>query len=508
MLETLHGESRRVYQQVFVENPAPKLLLDPAQGDILDANPAALRFYGYSQDELIHLNLAALQMVPRYGPLTEPFSASSHYIAVHRQASGDLRDVEVFGGDIDIQERRLRYMLVHDITGSPPEDPLYQDLADRFKTIYESAGIGIGLIDMNGTLLESNPAFQTFLGYTEEELRSMQFLDFTHPADAPRNWMLFRELTGSQRRKFQMEKRYLRKDGSIVWGRVTATLVASAGKPPRYAILMVEDISERKAMEASLQTVNESLEQQIAARTAELAQANDRLLELDRMKTHFLQNVSHELRAPVTNLKTYLHLLSRGDPAKYERYLGVMKDQIDRLGTLVIDLLDLTRLDEPHEPPECSTVDLFELLRASIEVHRMQAESRGLALVLLPAAAPLLVRGSPEQLRRIASNLISNAIKYTDQGEITVRAFRDDASGRVCLEVRDTGRGISAEDLPHIFERFYRGKAARSKTPGTGLGLSIVQEMVRSCGGEVSVQSTEGRGSAFMVHLPPAPPTD
>lgn len=500
----LDGNSKVIYEQVFTGNPAVKLLVDPGQGSILDANPAALRFYGYEHEAVTRLRLVDIEILPRHDASQSPVNPAAHYISVHRTAAGEVRDVEVYAGDIDLQQEHLRYLLVHDITRQPTEVPAYRDLADRFRAIFQHAGIGIGLVDMAGHLLESNPAFQRFLGYDAVELQTMQFLDFTHPQDAPRNWQLFTELVEGRQDAFQLEKRYVGKEGRVVWGRVTVSLIWNREADlDRYAIILVEDISERKQMEEALHHLNDSLEQQVAQRTAELAEANSHLQELDRLKSRFVENVSHELRTPLTSLKTYLHLLSQGKTERYEQYLGVMKSQMERLAHLVDDLLNLARLEGAGDTISSQPVDLAGVVRASVEAQKARAEAKGLALRLEFEADALPVRGDRELLRQIASNLISNALSYTEQGEIRVRLWREAHTGQAGLQVADTGRGILDEDLPYIFDRFYRGRLAHaSNVPGTGLGLSIVKEAVELHGGLVTVDSTPGAGSVFTVRLP------
>ena len=249
--------------------------------------------------------------------------------------------------------------------------------------------------------------------------------------------------------------------------------------------------------------VLETLEQRVADRTRELAEANERLKELDRLKSKFVSNVSHELRTPVANLNLYLNLLERGRPDKRDHYLTVLKEQTARLSTLIEDILDLARLERDKTTTVFAPVDLNALVEGVIVAHQPQAEGADLALTCLPAPGLPSVHGDRNRLTQVVTNLVANALNYTLAGAVQVSTRMDEARQMACLEVRDTGIGIEPEDVPHLFDRFYRGKrVSQSDIPGTGLGLAIVKEIVDLDGGEIAVASRVGEGSTFTVWLP------
>jgi two-component system, OmpR family, phosphate regulon sensor histidine kinase PhoR len=226
---------------------------------------------------------------------------------------------------------------------------------------------------------------------------------------------------------------------------------------------------------------------------------------LDRMRQDFVANVSHELRTPLTSLRGYAETLLDGgleDAEHREGFVRVIRDQATRLEALVEDLLSLAALERPGTRLHLSPLDLRALAAQQVATFRPRAEQAGLALALEPGE-PQRVEGDRARLEQVLANLLDNALKYTERGEVRVAVGGDDA--RVWCEVRDTGSGIPAEDLPRIFERFYRVDKARSRDKGgTGLGLSIVKHIVALHGGEVTVESAPGAGSAFRVTLPRA----
>ena len=275
---------------------------------------------------------------------------------------------------------------------------------------------------------------------------------------------------------------------------------------PNQMAVFFRDVTERKQMEEALRLSNEALEQRVLDRTLELAAANAQLTELDQLKSKFVSDVSHELRTPIANLKLYIDLLRRGHREKQAHYLDVLHQQVRRVAALVDDILDLSRLERRKEQGvNYQAVALDDVVKQVVLAHQPRAEAEGLRLTveLAPALPPVL--GDANQLAQVVTNLVANALSYTTAGYVRVRADLRDK--QVCLCVEDSGSGIPAEDLPHIFERFYRGHLVlKNDVPGTGLGLAIVKEIVELHQGQLEVDSRPGQGTTFRAWLPVAQP--
>jgi signal transduction histidine kinase len=247
----------------------------------------------------------------------------------------------------------------------------------------------------------------------------------------------------------------------------------------------------------------ETLEQRVDARTRELAEANERLRELDQLKSKFVSDISHELRTPITNLNLYLDLLEQGRPERRDHYWTVLRKQANRLSQLIEGILSLSQLQIERDALSLAPVDFNELVAQVIAAYTVEVEAAGLALIFAPDPQLPLVEGQHEQLVQVVVNLLRNAINYTPAGRIEVETTLQRKTNEVCLRVADSGVGIGPEDLPHLFARFYRGRyASQSNIPGTGLGLSIVKEVVNLHRGHITVDSEVGKGTAFKVLLP------
>ncbi len=298
---------------------------------------------------------------------------------------------------------------------------------------------------------------------------------------------------------------------ALLFGSLLALLLAAVGGNilARAALGPIKAITET----AQQITGTEDLSQRIPVampgdELGELTETiNDMLGRLDEAfnaQQRLVADVSHELRTPLTTIQGNLDLLRRGaadDPTMRSEALAAIEDQTARMRRLVADLLLLAQADaglKLHRQP----VELDTLLLDIYRQAQVMARNTGVT-VRLGAEDQAIVEGDADRLRQLLLNLTDNAIKYTPAGgEVTLTLHRDD--DWVAIGVEDTGVGIAAEDLPHIFERFYRADRSRARPGGSGLGLSIAHWIAQAHGGELTVTSEPGRGSTFTLHLPQA----
>ncbi|MFN3420450.1 MAG: sensor histidine kinase [Armatimonadota bacterium] len=231
------------------------------------------------------------------------------------------------------------------------------------------------------------------------------------------------------------------------------------------------------------------------------------LKRLERIRKDFVANVSHELRTPIATLKSLAEALLMGgkdDPEVMENFLQAIVDESERMARLIDNLLELARIEAGQWEQQWRKVSVADTIRQIVERFSPAAAQKGLAIVV-SVPDELSVNTDADALMQILSNLVDNAVKYTMQGEIAIKAERvETADGEwIVISVRDTGIGIPQEHLPRIFERFYRVDKARSRQlGGFGLGLSIAKHLTESLGGKITVQSQVGKGSTFSVWLP------
>jgi PAS domain S-box-containing protein len=364
----------------------------------------------------------------------------------------------------------IRYAIRHDLTVTE-----LNESRERFTKAFNDAATGMAVTSAAqndlGRFLEVNDSLCEMTGYSEEELLEKRFADLTHPDDLPQDLEGASRLIAGVIQKYQTEKRYIRSDGSEVWILMTASLVRDANHQPVYFLSQMLDITERRRAE--------------------------------KLKDEFFALVSHELRTPLTSMVGYLELLTHdtGDEAERQRCIEVSLRNTRRLNRLVDDLLFMAQLESGALPLKIGEVDLSDIVSEAVEAATPRAKDRGLDLKVTHDPE-LACWGDRDRLAQAIDNLISNALKFTPPGgTIAVNAGRD--NGRVRLEVSDTGLGIPAGEQAKLFQRFFRGESASAEAiPGIGLGLTITKAIVEGHGGQISVESEEGRGTSFRIDLP------
>ena len=239
---------------------------------------------------------------------------------------------------------------------------------------------------------------------------------------------------------------------------------------------------------------------------AELGRAFNRMSERiedhDRVRDEFVANASHELKTPLATMKLLSESIlyqENPDPAMVKEFFGDVNHEVDRLTRIVTELLRLVQEDTSDGQLIIEELELDRLVGRVCA--RLDGLARNKGITLTTALEPVKLQGDPMRLEQVAVNLVENAIKYTDEGTVSVRVAPEE--GHAVFEVKDTGIGIPKESIEHLFERFYRVDKARSRsTGGTGLGLSITEKLVAQHHGTIDVESTLGEGSCFTVRLP------
>ncbi len=229
--------------------------------------------------------------------------------------------------------------------------------------------------------------------------------------------------------------------------------------------------------------------------------------ETAKMKTDFVANAAHELRTPLGGIKAYLEMLIDGevpDNQTREKFYGVMQDEVNRLSNLIENILNISRIEAGIVKVSKEPIPLTAVVKEVLDIVRPKAEADGFTLKENLAPVFFHVRADREMIKQAVLNLLSNALKYTPKGGmVLVKMSIDEVAGKVTTEVSDSGVGISEEELPRMFNKFFRSSNSKKMAKGTGLGLALVKEIVETVhGGKITVSSILGKGSTFSFSLP------
>jgi PAS domain S-box-containing protein len=348
----------------------------------------------------------------------------------------------------------------------------------RYRSLFEATFEGI-IVHVDGILLDANPTAEKIFGWPLAEAKGRNVFDFVVPEDREAAQQKYMTEEGAP-----LIARCMRRDGSLIWVEVRGKLFNYEGAQTK--LLAVRDITELKQAESH---------------RIELTVEREKV----KILRQFIDNASHDFRTPLSTIKTSLYLVERtgDDPKRQHQHLQVVNAQADHLGRLIDDLLSMSRLDRADTSEyRFNWIDLNSLVDSVIETLRPMAEGKKQSLRFEAGADLPQILVDSKEFSRMLSHLLRNAIAYTpEEGVVLLKTRADDHY--VILETRDTGIGIGAIDLPHIFERFYRADSARStETGGNGLGLSIAHRIVEAHGGRIEVESEVGMGSVFRVLMP------
>jgi PAS domain S-box-containing protein len=392
-----------------------------------------------------------------------------------------------------------------DITDLKRAELALRQSEERFRGTFDYAAVGIAHIDAESRCLRANPKMCEILGYTSKELIGKTVPEVTHHDDLPHNLFLFGALMRGEIPAFSMEKRFLHRNGSIVWTYLTVSLQRDEEGKPAYAIVMVQDISELKRLENELRDAKDSAE------------------AANRAKDEFLANVSHEIRTPMNAILGMTELALDTPLADDQKeYLKTVQLAADSLLGILNDLLDFSKIEAGKLELDPADFALREMLGDTLRTLATRAHKKGLELISnMEADAPDALIGDATRVRQVLLNLIGNAIKFTESGEVVVHVEvaalpAPDEQVWLRFTVSDTGVGIPPDKQETIFRAFeQQDPSTTRKYGGTGLGLTIAARLVAMMGGSISVQSEPDRGSTFAFTArfglqphPPAPVAD
>ncbi len=484
--EEILKDSEEAYRLLF-NNSEDMIFVHEPNTNFITVNYAACQRLGYSYEELCSLKPSQIinqQSIEEGSLVMERLLADKHalfeVIVITKNQTEIL--VEMNSHFFIFQGKQTILSIARDITHRKLVEENLRRSEARFRQIFTNAPIGIFFANLDGQLLQVNQTLCDLLGYSEAELKTRRFQEFTYLADQDREALLHQRLLRGEVSSYKLEKRYVKSNGETIWVMATRSLLQDPDSKQIGILAMVENITERFA--------------------------------IDQMKDNFISIVSHEMRTPLTSIRGALGLLATGKlgtlAADGEELLNIALLESQRLVRLVSDILDLERLRSGYLTLVKENCDLADLMWKAFHSIKALAETERITVEVTPLTYKVWV--DSDRIIQALTNLLNNAIKFSPaHSQIWFRAEPRDrqdqlAPGQspfILITVKDQGRGIPLDKLETIFEPFEQVDASDSRQKGgTGMGLAICRSIVKQHGGEVWATSQLEVGSCFLIMLP------
>ncbi len=410
---------------------------------------------------------------------------------VARARSGEQRVLEVEGQPLrDDQGRYFQYALISpDITERKRIEATLRESAEYFRALFDESPVPSTIVSSDHRIVRANAAHTRMLGYTIDQIIGKDPITFIHPEEVDAAYALRSEMEVSgERAQFTFERRMLKGDGTLVWVRGHSVRFCDASGD-RFRLTMLENITDTKESERVLRD------------------AKDLAESASRAKSQFLANMSHEIRTPMNGVLGMTELLlGTALSDKQRRFADAVYRSGETLLEIINDILDFSKIEAGKFELESVDFNLRTMVEDVFEMLAPRAHQKRIELASsIGPEVPTIAKGDPTRIRQVLTNLVGNALKFTETGEIvvTVSAQPEGNRHRVRFEVRDTGIGLRAEALQRLFTVFMQADQSMSRRyGGTGLGLAISKQLVELMGGSISAESQFGEGSTFRFDVP------
>jgi PAS domain S-box-containing protein len=423
--------------------------------------------------------------IPSTAQLAATNGLLQHEVGERHRAEAALRDMNA---ELERRVAERTAELEAEVEQRRRAEETLRDSEERWRSMFEASAVGIALTDESQRFVATNEAFQKMLGYTAEELRSLGPVEITHEEDRPATLEMINRMLADRRAGYDVEKRYRRKDGAVIWVRVSTARPPDAGSSGLRGIpTIVVDITERKRAEDSMHEAREAL-----LRVA-------RLNTVGELSASIAHEINQPLGAIVANGQACLRLLAGSPPDVAEAREAVEEIIVD--GKRASEVLKRVRAMVKNDMPECGPIDVNRTIGEVLTLTRQELQQHKVSVQSMMDPQLPFVLADRVQVQQVVLNLIVNGIEAMRETPdrprvLTLRSQRS-TDHEVAVSVEDTGGGVDPAHFGRIFEAFFTTKAE-----GMGMGLSICNSIIRAHGGRLSAAAGELGGAVFRFTLP------
>ncbi|MBE9228852.1 PAS domain S-box protein [Phormidium sp. LEGE 05292] len=492
--------SEEKFSKAFLACPDAMGITNPSNGLIIEVNDAFPKVIGYNRQEA--LGKTTLELNIWVNP-------EQRFQLIKKVQSGELiRDREVLFRRkseeifpalisielIDIGDWQRSIFVIRDISERKRAEAAIKESERKYHSIFDNATEGIFQTTIDGIFISANPALAQIYGYYSPD-SLMKNLNAKQLYVDLKSREIFRQNLENKGVLLEFEAQIYRQDGSIIWISENARAVRDKKGNLLYYEGTVKDITLRKETEEALRKSEMQFQQ--AKEAAEAA---------NRAKSQFLANMSHELRTPLNAILGFTQLMTKNPAfASGTKELDIISRSGEHLLSLINDVLDMSKIEAGKITLNENWFDLYDLLDTLEEMLQLKAKAKGLWLVCdRSPEIPQYIKTDENKLRQVLINLLGNAIKFTQEGGVTLRTYNKFLSknfSSITFEIEDTGTGIADNEIQKLFDPFVQTETGRKSQQGTGLGLAISRKFVQLMGGDIIVKSRLNQGSNFKFDI-------